>query len=61
MMTVFYSLRHSYYGESKPLLTDLRLLLTRGFPAFNRRPPLGPRHEAPDQLDYFYWTFIPER
>jgi esterase/lipase superfamily enzyme len=54
---VFNKLGHLYITESKPILTDLRILLALELPPLQRRPPLGPRVEAPDLSGCFYWTF----
>lgn len=50
---------HLYVTESWPVLTDVRLLLTRGLAPLQRRPPLGARHEARQLNGDFYWTFQP--
>lgn len=52
---LFHDLGHCYFGNSKALLTDIRLLLSQSLPPTDRRPPLGLRVEGAREL--FYWTF----
>jgi esterase/lipase superfamily enzyme len=61
LTSVFYHLGHSYVSESKSMLTDIRLIINRDLSPIDRRPPLGPRIEAPDLTGCFYWTFVHER
>ena len=61
LTSIFNQLGHVYVVQSKSMLTDIRLLINRNWEPKQRRPPLGPRIEAPDLTDCFYWTFQSER
>jgi esterase/lipase superfamily enzyme len=50
---------HSYFGNTRALLTDLRYLLNRHSPPAERRPPLGDRQPAPKVIGAFYWEIAP--
>jgi esterase/lipase superfamily enzyme len=56
---VLNGMAHLYATEARPILTDLRLLVTRQLPPSQRRPPLGRRIEARELMGRFYWQLAP--
>ena len=61
LTSVFNNLGHLYVSTSRAVLTDIRLILSRGLPPLERRPPLGPRIEDRSLMGNFYYTFLLDR